>query len=300
MNREITDKPRLTTDPRVSGYDKLSAFLTASVTVFGLLVFLMFMMWLTTIVEWGSTSMPSVIQELAGNGNRPEGIADDWQPPGVEEFPEVDTPQLADSLEATTDAISSVRASLESVDGDAPEMGRGTGLGDKRARGPGNGNGNIIPEADRWKIELVASTQGEYMKILESFDITLGVVHELSNLIEYVDDLTASVGSVSENERKNESRLFFMNKKNRLRRWDQNKAESVGLELKNTLVGHFYPPALREQMLALEYEVYSKAGKTLEEVRLTEFRIRPAGSGYEYFIPQNGIQYRPKPVRPSA
>lgn len=300
MSSVISEKPQLTADPRVSGYDQLSALLVASVSVVGFMVFLMFLIWLTMIVDWGSPKPPAVIVEMAGNDNRPEGIADDWQPPGVEEFPEVDIPQLADALEATTDAISSVRAQLEKVDGDAPEMGTGTGLGDKRARGPGSGFGDVIPEADRWKIEIVATTQGEYMKILEHFDITIGVVHELSNLIEYVDNLTAAVSTVTENERKNEGRLFFMNKKNRLRKWDQNKVESVGLELKNTLVGHFYSMELRATMLALEQEVYLKAGKGLDEVKKTEFRIRPAGSGYEYFIPPNGIEFRPKPAKPSA
>ena len=91
-----------------------------------------------------------------------------------------------------------------------------------------------------------------------------------------------------------------MNKKNRLRRWDQNKAESVGLELKNTLVGHFYSMELRATLLALEQEVYLQAGKGLDEVKKTDFRIRPAGSGYEYFIQPNGIEYRPKPKRPGA
>ena len=62
-------------------------------------------------------------------------------------------------------------------------MGTGSGLGDKRARGPGTGNANIIPEWERWKIEYQASTMGEYMAILEFFDIYLGSVSQISNQI---------------------------------------------------------------------------------------------------------------------
>lgn len=65
------------------------------------------------------------------------------------------------------------------------------------------------------------------------------------------------------------------------------------------MAGHFYPRKLRDQMLALELEVCNNAGKGLDEVKKTEFRIRPAGSGYEYFIPTSGIKYRPKQPQPS-
>lgn len=289
----IIEKPTLTADTRVSSYDKLSGFLVASVAIIGFLTFLMFLIWLTLIVDWSSPSPPPPILELAGNDNRPEGIADDWQPPGVEEFPEVDTPQLADALEATTDAISTVRAQLEKVDGDAMEMGAGQGLGDSRARGPGSGNGNIIPESERWQIEMSASTQAEYMKILEFFGIELGVVHELSNLIQYVNNLTASNSPVRNGQRKGEGRLFFMNRSRRLRKWDENKAESSGIDLENTIVGHFYSPELREKLLLLEQAEYHPQGKTLEEVKRTYFEVKPSGSGYEYTV--KDMEFRPKP-----
>lgn len=294
MSSLITQKPELTTDTRVSGYDRLSAVLVAGVVIVGFLVFLLFMIWLYSVVDWGGKKDPVLILELAGNDNRPEGIADDWQEPGVEEFPEVDIPQLADALEATTDAVSSIRAQLETVDGDAAEMGRGRGLGDRRARGPGSGNADIIPEADRWKIEITASTAAEYMGVLEFFDITLGVVSQLSNRIDYVDNLTGGT-SVAAGERKDETRLFFMNSKSRLRRWDENKASDEGVDLRNTLVGHFYSAELRARLLAIEAAVYSAEGKDLTEVQRTQFRIRPSGGGYEYYIPDGGIEYRPKP-----
>ncbi len=296
MSSITGQRPQLTADTRVSGYDKLSAFLVAGVVVIGFLVFLLFMIWLTLIVDFGGRKAPVVILELAGNDNRPEGVADDWLEPGVEEFPEVETPQLADALEATTEAVSTIRAQLETVDGNAAEMGAGRGLGDARARGPGSGNANIIPEADRWKIEIAASSQAEYMAILESFGITMGAVSELSNLIQYVDNLTAASPAVTDGERKDEKRLFFMNTKNRLRRWDQNKVASAGIDLKNTLVGHFYPAELRQQLLQLEAAVYDAAGKDLTEVRQTLFRVRPRGSGYEYFV--ENIEYRPRPPLP--
>ncbi len=286
-----------TTDTRVSRYDVLSGALTASAIIFGVLVTIMFLMWLMLFVKFGGSPPSAVVMEMTGNDNRPEGEADDWKEPGVTDFPEVETPQLADALEATTDAVSSVRAQLEKVDGSAELMGKGTGLGDIRSRGPGNGNDDIIPDAERWKVEITAATQSEYLKILESFDITLGAVSELSNLIEYVDNLTAGSPAVSNGERKVEKRLFFMNTRNKLRRWDQNKVNSAGIDLEYKLVGHFYPPQLRQQLLDIESAVYTKAGHNLLEVYRTFFRIEPEGSGYRYYVER--IEYRPAP-RPAS
>lgn len=288
---------KMNADTRVSSYDQTSAFLVAGVVVIGVLVFILFMIWLTLFAGAPSPPKTAPIVDLAGNDDRPEGVADDWQPPGVEEFPEVEQPQLADALEAVTDSVSSVRAQLEKVDGNAMEMGSGSGLGDKRKRGLGGGDGNIIPEWDRWKIEYSASTMGEYMNILESFDISIGAVSQLSNQIAFLDDLNNARATVTYGNRESPEakRLYFRNTKNRLRRWDRNKVVASGVEDKNRLVVQFYSAALRQQLLELENAVYNKDGKTLEEVKKTQFRIRPAGSGFEFYIPSGGVEYRPKP-----
>lgn len=290
------DKVKLRADTRVSNYDKTSAMLVAGVVVIGALVFILFMVWLTLFSWRSAIKPPPPILELAGNDNRPEGVADDWQPPGVEEFPEVEEPQLADALEAVTDSISSVRAQLEKVDGNAAQMGSGSGLGDKRARGPGTGNSNIIPEWERWKIEYQAGTMAEYMSILESFDIYLGSISQISNQILFFDDLNNASPIMTAGNRKSPlaQNLYFRNTpKSRLKRWDQNKVLAGGGDTNNKIVVQFYPPAVRQQLLELEQADYLKEGKELTEVRQTLFRCRAAGGGYEYYV--EDIKYRPKP-----
>lgn len=289
------EKVKLRADTRVSNYDKTSAMLVAGVIVIGALVFILFMIWLTLFSWRGAVKPPPPILELAGNDNRPEGVADDWQPPGVEEFPEVTEPQLADALEAVTDSISSVRAQLEKVDGNAAEMGTGSGLGDKRARGPGSGGANIIPEWERWKIEYEAGTMAEYMAILEHFDIYLGSVSQISNQILFFDNLNNASPTMTAGNRESPlaQNLYFRNTTSRLKRWDQNKVQAGGGDLNNKIVVQFYPPAVRQMLLELEQAEYHAAGRDLTEVRRTQFRCRPAGSGYEYYLHE--IQYRPKP-----
>lgn len=289
------EKVKLRADTRASNYDKTSAMLVAGVIVIGALVFILFMIWLTLFSFGSPPTAPPPILELAGNDNRPEGVADDWQPPGVEEFPEVTEPQLADALEAVTDSISSVRAQLEKVDGNAAEMGTGSGLGDKRARGPGSGNANIIPEWERWKIEYQAGTMAEYMSILESFKIYLGAVSQVSNQILFFNDLNNSKPTLTPGNRKSPmaQNLYFRNTKSRLKRWDQNKVLAGGGDVNNKIVVQFYPPEVRQMLLQKEQAVYLDDGKDLTEVRQTLFRCRPAGGGYEYYV--EDIKYRPKP-----
>lgn len=286
---------KLNANTRVSAYDQTSALLVAGVMVIGFLVFVLFMIWLTLFAGRSALKPPPPILELAGNDNRPEGVADDWQPPGVEEFPEVEEPQLADALEAVTDSISVVRAQLEKVDGNAAEMGTGSGLGDKRARGPGSGNSNIIPEWERWKIEYTAGTSAEYMSILEHFGIYLGSVSQISNQILFFRDLNNSRPSMVAGNRESPDaqNIYFRNTKSRLKRWDQNKVLAGGGDTNNKIVVQFYPPDVRQMLLVLEQEVYHAAGKDLTEVRRTLFRCRPVGSGYEYYV--EDLQYRPKP-----
>ncbi|MGI9516283.1 MAG: hypothetical protein ACR2NP_04495 [Pirellulaceae bacterium] len=282
----------MTTDPRVSAYDKTATFLVAAVVVLGFLVFVLFMIWLTLFAGAPSQKPAIAITELAGNDDRPEGVADDWQEPGVEDFPEVEQPQLADALEAVTDSVSSVRAQLEKVDGNAAQMGRGAGLGDKRQRGRGGGNSDIIPEWDRWKIEYSAGTLAEYMNILQSFGITLGCVSQVSNQIQYLSSLTNAQATITVGDR-SQAGLYFHNTRNRLRRWDQNKAAASGVDVRNKLIVHFYPTDIRQQLLELEHAEYSREGKELIEVKQTVFRVRPAGGGFEYYV--ESVEYRDWP-----
>ncbi|MCP4082805.1 MAG: hypothetical protein GY819_07365 [Planctomycetaceae bacterium] len=289
------EKVKLRADTRASSYDKTSAMLVASVVVIGAFVFILFMIWLSLFSFGSPAKMPPPILELAGNDNRPEGVSDDWQPPGVEEFPEVTEPQLADALEAVTESISTVRAQLEKVDGNAVEMGSGSGEGDKRAKGPGSGNSNIIPEWERWKIEYQAGTMAEYMSILQSFEIYLGSVSQVSNQILFFTDLNNPRPTMEPGNRKSPKaqNLYFRNTKSRLKRWDQNKVLAGGGDVDNKIVVQFYPPAVRQKLLQLEQAVYLEDGKDLTEVRQTLFRCRAGGGGYEYYV--EDIKYRPKP-----
>ncbi len=280
-------------DTRVSTYDKTSAFLIASVMILGLMTFLAFLIWLT-LFEWGSAPTAVVLQEEAGNDDRPEGVAEDWQEPGVEEFPEVPEPQLADSLEALTESVSSVKARLEKYDGNAPLMGAGSGLGDIRASGPGNGTGNALSEAKRWKIEYSATRVAEYAKQLDYFRVQLGAVSKTTPRIDLISDLTQSRPRSNYTNKSEEKRIYFSYAASRLKRWDQALARRAGVTDVNTRdIVQFYEEDVRGNLRLLEAQYIAKEGKTVIDVEKCYFRVRPKGSGYEYYV--HKVEYRLAP-----
>ena len=117
-------KPELSVETKVSSYDRLNGFLISALMLVGFLVAMMFLVWLTMIIDFsGRKPVAMVAYEEPYGNEKPEGFEDDIFEPGVEEFPEVDVPQLKDALEAVTEAVSSVQANLEARDGDAAEMG---------------------------------------------------------------------------------------------------------------------------------------------------------------------------------
>jgi len=282
-----------TLDTRTSTYDKFNAFLISSITIVGTLVFLGILIWLT-LFEWGTPTRTVAMEEMIGNEDRPEGVADDWQEPGVEEFPEVEQPQLADAIEALTDAVSSVRAQVEEYDGNAVKMGTGTGLGDERERGSGRGNARAIPEAQRWRIQYSAKTLGEYAKQLEYFEVELGAVSKTTARIDLISNLMASKPSLSFTDRSSEKRLYFSYRASRLKKWDQFLAKKAGVgDITQRIIVQFYEEPVRAQLRQLEKERFTSDGKSLMEVKKTHFRVRPKGNGFEYYV--HRIEYRPLP-----
>ena len=138
----ITPSQRRSTpfiETNVSAYDQLNGALISCIILVGFLVTVLFLLWVTSVYDFSKKAAVS-LEYLEPFGNeKPEGFEDDVMEPGVEEFPEVETPQLKDALEAVTDAVSSIRANLE----------KGMATPRKWARGP---------DTDLEKADQVAET----------------------------------------------------------------------------------------------------------------------------------------------
>ena len=91
----------------------------------GFLVAVLFLIWLTSVFKFERNVAPPFVPATIGDdGNdKPEGFEDDALDPGVEDFAEVETPQLAEALEAVSNAVSTIRANSEHVSGEAAVSG---------------------------------------------------------------------------------------------------------------------------------------------------------------------------------
>ena len=98
-------RPNLAVETSVSSYDMLSAFLVSAIMLVGFLAGLLFCVWLTMIIDFSAKAPIALVQyEEPFGDEKPEGFEDDILEPGVEEFPEVEVPQLKDCLLYTSDA----------------------------------------------------------------------------------------------------------------------------------------------------------------------------------------------------
>ena len=283
MKTKMKNKTQIETG--VSAYDVVNAFLVSSIVVIGTLVTILFMIWLTMIMSNRESQQPNILIETTFGDEKPEGFEDDLFEPGVEEFPEVEVPQLADAIEALTESVSSVEANLEARDGDAAEMGRGKGFG-SREGGPGSGNFRGVPEHKRWKIEYDTPDQQTYASQLSFFNIDIGVISKTSNDIVRLADPGNSARRIQTQRSAEKKSLYFVHEKLQLRRWDEFivKKNGVPFNKNDQFTVQFYPDATRGLIRQIEAQHLAQKGLQLSDVLRTVFKVVPEGSGYTFRI----------------
>jgi hypothetical protein len=283
MSSESSKFGYVKSDTTVSSYDRLSAILIACITIIGFMTTILFLIWLTTDVDYSAPTQLAEITEIGDTGDeKPEGFEDDAFEPGVEEFPEVETPQLAQSIEAVTDAVSSVRANSEKVSGDAAQMGKGKGFG-AREGGPGGGGGDGIPEFKRWKINYEAADIGTYKQQLSFFGIDIGVVRRDNDDVYRISD-PAGKAEVIKSSRANEKSLYFAHIKKRMMRWDQAIAAAAGVDSNNANLIQFYPDKARLRIRAQEAQFLAKDQRQLADIRQTVIKLATLDNGFDFVV----------------
>ncbi len=209
----------------------------------------------------------------------PLGVADDPLAPGVEEFPEVDIPQLANAVEKVADAPSRYRGMLAAVDGNSREMGPG--------RGPGRRHPDVIYHSDkpfrRWVIEYEAGNPGVYIDQLQAFGVQIGAVHKVLNDIELIYDLDSTPQHRSV-KRSDETRIYFVPSQGQLNQWDQRFARRAGVDTTGRIMVQFYSQETAEKLGTLEAQEAQRRGIDVKNVRRTTFKVRQSGNSYEYYV----------------
>lgn len=268
---------------KISRYDQVSSLLVALTILIGIVCLVLFAVWLTTITRVKSTQAAvEWNDDLMGNNNNPEGIAEDFEEPGVEELAEVPEPQLADAIEAVTDAVSTQQASLEATEGPASAMGTGRGLGDYREAGPGSGGDRKDKPWDRWEIRYTTSSKSEYAEQLDAFGIELGAISRRTPEIRYLKNLSTTPQQRA-GTKSLERRIFFAYpSSNPLRQWDEEFFSDAGFDTSESVLVQFYPVESQRTLLNLEKQ--ASGNLSPDQIQRTIFAVRSGTQGYEYYV----------------
>ena len=275
----IIKRPSDKVQSKTSAYDRLSAWLTALITLVGFLVAVLFLIWLTSVFKFERNVAPPFVPATIGDdGNdKPEGFEDDALDPGVEDFAEVETPQLAEALEAVSNAVSTIRANSEHVSGEAAVSGKGSGYG-SREGGP-SGSGDGVPEHKRWKINYEVDNKATYKSQLDFFAIRIGVVNPVSPTIYQIGNLSGGAEVIETNRDEQAQALYFAHSKIRLKKWDQEISRKAGLDTNGALMVQFYSENARLAIAKAEDDHLKSVGRELRDVRRTNIKVEADGSG---------------------
>ena len=96
----------------VSLYDRVSGMLVVTLIFIGSFVLVMFLIWLTHILNFREQAVKVTLIEPFGRGEAAEGYERDIEEPGLEEIEEFTEPRIEETFEAITDTITTNAASL--------------------------------------------------------------------------------------------------------------------------------------------------------------------------------------------
>lgn len=267
----------------VSRYDQVASLLVSLLILIGTAVAIMFVIWLTSRFVFLPRSVPvTLVENIAGRGDRPEGYERDLEPPGIEEMPELAEPQIDTALEAVTDLLSNTVSALDVLDTATTLNTEGTqGRGDNRPPGPLGEGDDIIPRWERWEVRWTSSSLAAYARQLDYFGIELGAAGG-SNEVDYASNLSRATPTRRRAGPADEARLFMTWKGGSLIEFDRQLLRRAGIEIDNRVLFQFYPQVVEDRLA--ELEMANANGRPVQEFLKTIFEVVPAGRGYAFRV----------------
>ena len=274
----------------VSRYDRAASLLIALLILVGTTALFLFVIWLTTILDFSRKMQPVRMIEYPGRGDHAAGFARDMEPPGLEELEEVlEEPQLEAALEAVTDVASTVAAARDALQTDSAISSAGDGQGDSRPPGPLGEGENVIPPWERWELRFESTNINVYAQQIDHFKIDIAAIGG-APLVDYASKVARSKPSTRQGTSKAEKRVYMTWKDGKLRAFDLKLLAKAGIKTDNRIVMQFLPRELNEQLHQLEFNNTEKDPK---EWLKTIFGLRKKGSGWEFYIINQ--YFRPAP-----
>ena len=287
-NSSVSNQPaRPHVELKVSAFEQVSSLLMTLILFVGIFVLVMFLIWLTTVLVFTPKSVAvTLVENPAGRGDHAEGFARDLEPPGAEEVEEISEPTIEETLEAVTETITTIAASLNAINTGQRSTTQGDGQGDSRPPGPLGEGDDIIPRWERWEIHYSSSNISEYSKQLDFFNLELCAVGGGRSLADYAKRFSKGAIQKRSGTSADEKRIYMTWTSGAMRRFDRQLLGRAGVPTGGRIILQFYPPAT-ENMLAVKELEYAQRARNITSVayiQKTVFAVLPAGSGYEYQV----------------
>jgi len=270
------------TELQVSAHDQVASMVVALLIVVGFFTTILFLLWLTTRVNSRQLTPPvEYLEGLGESGENALGMAEDLEPPGVDELPDVEQPQLSDTLQAVTEVVSTQVAALDALQGDSVLMGKGNGLGDRRQQRAG-GSGGKRPER---KINYITNSKEAYAKQLDFFRIELGVMRHDSDLLDYAANFSQPQPTIRIGTKDVEKRSFFLwTGSDPLAELDEGLLQDAGIQIADGVILQFWPEDSWQLLLHAEKNYAEAASYEWPSVRRTIFGVKTVKHGFEIFV----------------
>ncbi len=213
-----------------------------------------------------------VVPVEATSATANQGLADEPDPPGIEDAPELNEPQLQDTLSALSDLVSSkeVLMSDEEIDAEK-EASKGKGLGDARMAGSG-GDGVVerVPRWQRWKIRFEPDSAGEFASWLDYHKIELGVLGR-DNQVHYAYEIGSSLPKTRTGFSKKETRGYTSAADGPMPRLTMLLARKADIARHGSIVLLFYPFDVESILWTLEKKF--SGDRDVNSIRETVFTV---------------------------
>ncbi|MDZ4658033.1 MAG: hypothetical protein SH868_10700 [Bythopirellula sp.] len=212
-----------------------------------------------------------------------QGLAEEPDPPGLEDAPELIDPQLENVLESLNISANSeeVLLSDESLKA-AAEAGKGKGLGDKRM--PGKGNGGVVervPRWERWKIRFEPDSQAEFGQWLDYHKIEIGVLGR-DNVVHYATNFSQGSPQLRTGEPTKENRGYTSAADGPMPALTDQLAREADIARLGNTVLLFYPFDVESILWTMENQF--SQGRDVNTIRETVFTVTRDGTSFKFEV----------------
>lgn len=243
------------------------------------------------VVYFANKSFPTldpipVVPVEATSPNANQGLAQEPDPPGVEDAPDLSEPQLQDTLDALTMAVSmnEVLLSDELIDAEK-EAGKGKGLGDSRMAGEG-GDGVIerVPRWQRWKIRFEPESIDDFAHWLDFHKIEIGVLGR-DNQVHLAYELASGSPKARTADPKQETRGYTSAADGPMPNLTNQLARKADVARYGSIVLLFYPFEVESILWTMENQYAQEHGVTdVNRLRETVFTVIKERGTYSFQV----------------